>query len=241
MTTVVTIMDRAGFDQRTDNIVIVDPRRRRLLWVPRDVWCPAINDRINGAFCLGGHAQLIDALGSLGFEVDHSVCVPRGAVERLLEPVSVTVRVDHPLRFWYPLTPTTNIQDARKEVDFDPPREVLAGERIHQWLGARKGRDPKTRGTDLERIRRQQVFLRALLRQGVDLSMLTTDREPPSWSNADAARREVAKVRWWWSMRCADQVADLEVDALAVLRLLTPEPRPPRWRRALRRLAPDRN
>lgn len=234
MATVVTVMDRDGFDQRTDNIVVVQPRRRRLLWVPRDVWCEPIGDRINGAFCAGGHAGLLTGLASLGMAVDHSVCVPRAAVERALADVVVSVPVTEPLRFWYPLDPRTRVQDGRKPVDFQPPREELSGERIHQWLGARHGRDAAVPASDLARIRRQQVFVRALLRQGFDFAALLDDPDPP-WSSDAAALADLRRVRSWWRLCSADQVDDRVVDGLQVLELRSPEPKPPRWRRAVLR------
>jgi hypothetical protein len=230
-------MDREGFDQRTDNIVVIQPRRRRLLWVPRDVWHEPIDDRINAAFKAGGHDGLMEGLRYLGIEVQHSVCLPRGAVERALAGASVTVPVTEPLRFWYPLSPSTRLQDGRKPVDFDPPREVLEGERIHQWLGSRRGRDPSTRATDLGRIERQQVFVRSLLRQGFDFTTVLADPEPPSLSD-DAALDELRRVRSWWRFAYTDQVEDRVLhDGRAVLVLRAPVPRPPRWKRAVRRVA----
>jgi hypothetical protein len=232
--TVVTVMDRPGFDQRTDNIVVVQPARHRLLWVPRDVWCDTLGDRVNGAFAAGGHDGLRRALASLGIEVDHSVCVPRAAVERALRDLVVTVPVPQPLRFWYPLEPLSRVQDGRKPVDFRPPSESLRGERIHQWLGARYGRDPAVPASDLARIRRQQVFVRALLRQGVDLATVLDDPEPP-WASDPAAFDDLRRVRAWWRLATADQVYDLVIDGLQVLELRAPEPKPPRWRRAVGR------
>ena len=236
MATVVTIMDRSGFDQRTDNIVIADPRHRRLLWVPRDVWCPEVGDRINTAYRSGGHDGLLRGLRSLGFRVDHSVCIPRAATERFLGTVTVDVPIERPLRFWYPLSPQSRIEDGRREVDFDPPGEILSGERIHQWIGARTSRDAGERGSDLDRIQRQQVLVRALLRQGSELSAVVGGPELPSWSDETAARRDLRHVRWWWAMRGADQVRDRLIDGRQVLELLSPEPTPARWRRALHRV-----
>ena len=115
------------------------------LWVPRDAWCEPVDDRINAAFKRGGHDALLGGLRSLGLRVDHSLCLPRSAVECALADATVTVRVREPMRFWYPLSPMTDCEDGRKPVDFDPPREVLQGERIHQWLGSRHGRDPAVR------------------------------------------------------------------------------------------------
>ncbi len=236
MSTVVTIMDREGFDQRTDNIVVVQPRRRRLLWVPRDVWCERIDERINAAFKLGGHEELVASLRSLGFEVDHSLCLPRSAVEHVLVHASVTVPVTEAMRFWYPLTPTTRVQDGRKPVDFDPPHELLEGERIHQWLGARRARDGSGGGTDLGRIARQQVFVRELLRQRFDFSAVLSAPAAPSMTGP-AAIHDLRRVRRSWRFSCADQLEDRTLeDGRAVLVLRSSEPRPPRWRRGIDRV-----
>lgn len=236
MATVVTVMDRDGFDQRTDNIVVVQPARRRLLWVPRDTWCEALGDRINGAYRQGGHDGLADGLASLGLPVDHSLCLPRTLVEHALAGITVTVPVSAPLRFWYPLAPTATIEAGRKPVDFLPPREELQGERIHQWLGARYGRDPEVLSTDLTRIQRQQVFVRALLRQRFDFSSALDGPIEPSLSDP-AAVDDLRRVRSWWRMAYTDQVADRVLDdGRQVLVLRSPEPTPPRWRRGVTRV-----
>ena len=47
MSTIIGVTDRAGFAANTDNLVLVEPGERRLLWIPRDLWCPALGDRIN--------------------------------------------------------------------------------------------------------------------------------------------------------------------------------------------------
>lgn len=155
--------------------------------MPRDVWCPEVGDRINTAYRSGGHDGLLRGLRSLGFRVDHSVCIPRAATERFLGTVTVDVPIERPLRFWYPLSPQSRIEDGRREVDFDPPGEILSGERIHQWIGARTSRDAGERGSDLDRIQRQQVLVRALLRQGSELSAVVGGPELPSWSDEEAS------------------------------------------------------
>jgi len=53
MSTVVSILDRDNRDDRTDNIGIVEPLKRRVLWIPRDLWCNTIKNRINRAFGRG--------------------------------------------------------------------------------------------------------------------------------------------------------------------------------------------
>lgn len=165
--TVVGVMDRDNWTARTDNVVVVDAKRRRLVWVPRDLWSDAVGDRINEAFAQGGHDLLEAAVREHGLPAESSVVLLRSGVERALEGLRVTVPVDRRRRYWYPLAPTLRLQDGRKLVCFDPPLEALSGERIHQWVGARRSADdPPPTLPDLDRIERQQVLVRALLEDG---------------------------------------------------------------------------
>jgi hypothetical protein len=232
VTTVVTILDRDGL---TDNIVVVQPKRRRLLWVPRDLWCEDTGRRINTLFKAGGHDALCRSLGNLGVRVDHSLCVSRSVVENALDHATVIVPVRAPVRLWYPLTPQSRIEDGRKPVDFLPPSETLQGERIHQWLGGRYDRDPTARSSDFERIERQQVFVRALLRQGFDFAGLLGEETEPA-ASSEAAVDDLRRVRRWWRFSCLDDVEDRRIDGNRVLILLSPHPRPSRRRRRVRAL-----
>ena len=63
---VVAILDRDNWTANTDIIVVVDADKRRLVWVPRDLWSPLVNDRVNAAFAKGGGGLLLDALAELG-------------------------------------------------------------------------------------------------------------------------------------------------------------------------------
>jgi len=159
-------MDAPELDANTDVLVIADAEARVLCWVPRDLWCERIRNRINKAFALGGHAELSRALGEHGFELDASLIVDRRAAERALEGARLTVPVAERLEFWYPLEPGLRIEDGRKRISFEPPAETLEGERLHQWLGARYL--VSGRGTDLDRIQRQRTLAKAMLEQGFD-------------------------------------------------------------------------
>lgn len=234
MATVVTVTDADGLAGNTDNIVVVQPRRRRLLWVPRDVWSPVVGHRINTAYRRGGPELLLAALAEQGIAVEHSVCVAREAAEAFLAGVVVTVPVEAPVRLWYPVTPRARIEDGRIPVDFDPPAETLRGERIHQWIGGRSSRVADTRLPDLVRIARQQVFVRALLREGLDFRPLLSGSEPVAVSGPGALH-DLGAVRWWWRFRTADRVVGFEIDGMQVLRLLAPEPQPPEWWRRVDR------
>lgn len=214
MIVAVGVLDRDRWDANTDNLAVVDPDRRRVTWVPRDLWCDAVADRVNAAFAAGGLPLLAEALADHGLHVDGCVVLRRAATERLLDDVSLTVPVSRPLRFLYPLTPTTLVQDGAKVIRFDPPSETLRGERLHQWLGARKV--PSGSGSDLHRIRRQQAALRAALRAGIDLGPALADRTLVRASGEDALAA-LREVRSDWSFVTLDDVVPRTIDGKAVL------------------------
>ena len=93
MSTIVGVMDRPGFAANTDNLVLVDPVLTRLLWIPRDLWCPAAGNRINAVYSLGGADALRAALLEHGLSAAHSLVLSRPATEAALSKVSVMVPV----------------------------------------------------------------------------------------------------------------------------------------------------
>jgi len=214
MRVAVAVLDRDGWQHETDVLVVADGSCRRLLWVPRDLWCDVLSDRVNTAFRRGGHDLLGAALAEHGLAVDGSLVLRRGAVERGLAGATVTVPVPQRLEFWYPLTPTSRLEDGRKRVVFEPPREVLRGERVHQWLGAR--RQVRGAGSDLARIGRQQVFLEALLADGFDFRTFLADPERVSESAA-GVRDALREVDGAWSVATLAGMAPACLDGKQVL------------------------
>ena len=214
MATAICVLDRDDWGANTDNMVVVDPARRLLLWVPRDIWCSSFGDRINTAFARGGHALLQAALGEIGIGVTHSLCLRRSAVERVLEGVSITVPVPLPLDLLYPLSPRTFIEDGCKVVCFRPPEERLEGERIHQWLGARQALSGKS--GDLMRIGRQHVFVRRLLEVGFDFHAAVADPRQASLSSP-AALDEAGAARRDWRCATLDDVQPARIQGKEVL------------------------
>ncbi|WP_167449293.1 hypothetical protein [Mesorhizobium hawassense] len=227
---VVAILDRDNWDANTDITVFVDVSRRRLTWVPRDLWSPLISDRVNAAFAMGGGGLLLDALAELGFSAQSAICLRRGATEAALAGASVRVPVGEPLDFWYPLLPTSRIEDGRKLVSFRPPGETLSGERLHQWIGARTMVDGH--GTDFHRMRRQIVFLRALIAQGFDFRSVLKDPALARIAGEDPLPM-LARVTAGWRMQVHDWVDDAVLDGKMVL---VPRKPKPWWRRQIRRL-----
>jgi len=130
---VVGILDRDWWYANTDNMVIACPTTKTLTWIPRDLWCPSLNHRVNKAFALGGVAGLIAALSEVGFPCHHGLVLRRSATERAATGMSVEVPVEKPLDFWYPLHPTIEVHGPRHPVSFRPPSERLEGDRVHEW------------------------------------------------------------------------------------------------------------
>lgn len=224
MGTVVSVMDRQGWGANTDNIVVVDAAERSLTWIPRDLWSPMLGNRINTAFRHDKHTTLRAALAEHGVSATEGLCLRRDAVRNALHDVSVEVPVAQQLRFWYPIEPELDIEDGRKIVEFNPPSEVLRGERIHQWIGARydvAGVD----GSDLTRIRRQQVLVRRLLEDKYDFTRALADPTLVSITS-DLALDELRQVRADWHFAVMDDVVANTIDGKSVLVRARSRPRP---------------
>jgi anionic cell wall polymer biosynthesis LytR-Cps2A-Psr (LCP) family protein len=207
----VAIMDEDNWTSQTDILVIVDARRRRLTWVPRDLWSNFADNRINRAFALG---PLLPALAELGFPCHGLLCLRRGATADALAAVEVEVPVTRPLDFWYPLAPTRRIQEGRKQIAFRPPSERLSGERLHQWMGARYAVSGKS--SDLYRLARQATLLRALLQQHADFSVVLADPERYRIEGADPLP-VLAQVDASWQMRVFDRVHPVKIRRIKAL------------------------
>ncbi|AZO68443.1 MULTISPECIES: glycosyltransferase family A protein [unclassified Mesorhizobium] len=212
--TVVAILDRDDWQANTDIVVVVDPTYRHLTWIPRDLWVPSLNDRINAAFAIGGGDLLLKAVRELGFRAESLLCVRRAATEAALEAVSVTVPVSEPLDFWYPLHPTRPIEEGRKAISFRPPEELLSGERLHQWIGARSMINRS--GSDLLRLDRQQLLLKALLAADFDFQRVLRDPSlyRTSGKNPLAA---LSRVGPDWYFSTLGPLKDATTDGKAVL------------------------
>jgi hypothetical protein len=161
MSVAVGVMDAPEMGANTDVLVVASAKAKLLLWIPRDLWCEGIRNRVNKAFALGRHEKLARALAGHGIEIDASLILDRRASERVLAGVSAEVPIAERLEFWYP-------EEGVERIAFEPPAERLEGERVHQWIGARYvvgGEAP-----DLPRLVRQQTLLAVLLEQGYDFS-----------------------------------------------------------------------
>lgn len=205
-------MDSRGWAGDTDIIVVVEPSEKVLRWIPRDLWCDRLGDRVNAAFRRGGHLALIAALREHEIVVQHSLCLRREASERTIDGLTVTVPAA--LEFWYPSTRGRPIEEGRRRISFHPPFEVLDEDRIHQWIGARYSVRSDT--TDFDRIRRQQVLLRRLFDQRFDFNTVLSDPELVDLSS-DRALAELREVNGSFRLDVLDDVIDARIDGKMVL------------------------
>ena len=215
MSVAIAVLDRDRVSACTDNIAVVDAANRVVTSIPRDLWSEVVGARINAAFARGGCPLLIEALGEHGHPVQGVLLLYRRAVEFALTEVEIEVPVDRPMHFLYPLQPTSPIEEGSKEIRFDPPSEILSGERIHQWLGARYV--PGRAGSDLHRIRRQHVLARRLLESGFDFTTVLANEDLYEWQGAAPAFAEFAQVRSDWFFEVFDDVVPKTIEGQSVL------------------------
>jgi anionic cell wall polymer biosynthesis LytR-Cps2A-Psr (LCP) family protein len=215
MATVVAIMDEPGLRANTDVLVLVEPERRRLLWVPRDLFSETVGGRINEAFRRGGAEALLSALAEHGLDAQHLICLGRETTEAALEGVRVEVFVPERMEFLYPL-PGMTVPEGNRRIVFEPPMELLEGERIHEWIGSRFKPNGRP-GSDLERIERQKLFVVALLDGGFDFTRVMRPGLSVSLSGPEALA-ELRGVRAGWALETFGDLIPATIDGKEVLR-----------------------
>ena len=97
---------------------------------------------------------------------------------------------------------------------FEPPIERLSGERLHQWLGARRRIDKPS--DDRGRISRQQELVAVALGDGVDFRRFIADPESVRGASPEALA-ELARVRPLWRIQTLGPLVPRRVDGKEVL------------------------
>jgi hypothetical protein len=162
------------------------------------------------------------ALAEHGIAAEHTIVLGREAAERCLAPVRATVPLERRQEFWYPARAGRPIEEGRRRVRFDRPAVTLAGERVHEWIGARYR--VSGAGSDLDRIRRQQALLEVLLAEGFDFSGALAV-EGAVRISGPGALAELREVRADWAMEALGGLEDALIDGKQVL--LRPRGLPP--------------
>jgi LCP family protein required for cell wall assembly len=162
--------------QRSDVVILVHVfgggRKTQLVSIPRDTYVdipafrdpstgrtePAGKDRLNSAFARGGPALLVDTVQQLtGVRLQHYVQVDFRGFRALVDQVGgVEVCLSRPQK------------DFRSGIDLPAGRQVVQGAQALAFVRQRTG---LARG-DIDRIRRQQLLLGALVRKVLSAGIL---------------------------------------------------------------------
>jgi len=181
---------------RTDTIIVVHvPRstdRAYVVSIPRDTYLPVADSRgrpgarnkINAAFAFGGAPRLVQTLNHFtGHKIDYPVLVDFSAVREITDLVGgVDVVIDRtsydgyrflPANTRYPTTPCRDTQGRKRNcLVFRKGPLHLDGQLAEYYVRQRAG----LANGDLDRVKRQQQFLRALLAKAASANLLTNPR-----------------------------------------------------------------
>jgi LCP family protein required for cell wall assembly len=150
--------------QRTDTLMLVhidgDRRGAYVISLPRDSWVAVPGhgmDKINAAFSYAGPSLAVETVEDLtGVRIDHLAVVDWEGFRQLTDSVGgVTVNV-----------PQT-VHDSARGITWTAGEHTLDGQQALDYVGQRYG---LPRG-DLDRVRRQQYFLRMLLEESLHAEM----------------------------------------------------------------------
>jgi hypothetical protein len=206
MTTVVAVMDAPSFSRCTDVIVVVQPASRRLLWVPRDLFCPRLGERINHAYARGGSSGLIAALAEHRIAAENTVCLRPDGIRPALADCAFTI----------PVRASIEARYHGETFHFRAPVDRLWGERIHAWIGARDVKGERRGLPDLNRIARQQELVAVLLGERFDFARFLAPGLPVEVSSS-AAVEALSGVRSTWRIETLDGLILQSIDGEHVL------------------------
>ncbi|MDQ4068240.1 MAG: LCP family protein [Actinomycetota bacterium] len=161
--------------QRSDTIMVlhIDPNRQKaaILSIPRDLYAAVPGhgkDKINSAFSTGGPTLLIRTIkDTLGIDINHYVEVDFAGFERIVNTIGgVKVYVDHPARD--AMTGLDIPQAGCNELD---GYQALAFVRSRYYETYERGRWVPGSNSDIDRIARQQDFIRRIMKKAVSAGL----------------------------------------------------------------------
>ena len=164
--------DAGTAGQRSDTIMVlhIDPQKGKaaILSIPRDLYVPIPGtggrDKVNASFSIGGPPLLIQTIKDvLGIEINHYVEVDFNGFERIVNTVGgVKVYVDAPARDF--MTGLDIPSAGCNELD---GYQALAFVRSRYYETYERGRWVPGSNSDIDRIGRQQDFIRRILKKAV--------------------------------------------------------------------------
>lgn len=157
--------------QRSDTIMVlhIDPQQQKaaILSIPRDLYVPIPGngrDKVNASFSIGGPQLLIQTIKeALGIEINHYVEVDFGGVERIVNAIGgIKVHADAPARD--EMTGLDIPMAGCNELD---GYQALAFVRSRYYQTYERGRWVEGSNSDIDRIARQQDFIRRMMKKAV--------------------------------------------------------------------------
>jgi LCP family protein required for cell wall assembly len=158
--------------QRSDTMMVlhIDPKARKaaILSIPRDLYVPisgeGYSDKINAAFAVGGAPLLVRTIQeSLGIDINHYVEVDFAGFERIVNTVGgVKVYFDAPAR-----DENTGLDVPEAGCVQLDGYQALAFVRSRYYESYESGRWHAGSNNDLDRIARQQDFIRRMMKKAV--------------------------------------------------------------------------
>lgn len=151
--------------QRSDTIMVMhitaDRKSAYLISIPRDSWVQIPGkgtNKINAAYALGGPQLYIQTIEKItGLRIDHLAVIDWNGFKALTDALGgVSMTFDKETR-------------AASGATFGPGTETLTGEEALDYVRERK----HLPGGDFDRIKRQQNFLRALMKQTLSNGTVT--------------------------------------------------------------------
>jgi len=154
-------------DGRSDSLMVVrvtaDRKRAYVVSIPRDSWVPIPGHgtfKINAAYAYGGPALAVQTVEELtNLRIDHFALIDLAGLRDLTDAVGgVTVTIPAETR------------DSSTSVSWQAGPQRLNGDQAVRYVRQRHGLP----NGDLDRLRRHQNFLRALLTEVLDRDTLTS-------------------------------------------------------------------
>jgi polyisoprenyl-teichoic acid--peptidoglycan teichoic acid transferase len=157
--------------QRSDTIMVlhIDPSQQKaaILSIPRDLYVPIPGngkDKVNSAFSIGGPPLLIRTIKeALGIEINHYVEIDFTGFERIVDTIGgVEVFAEYPAK-----DEMTGLDIPKAGCNELDGYQALAFVRSRYYETWERGRWVSGANSDIDRIARQQDFIRRIMKKAV--------------------------------------------------------------------------
>lgn len=198
--------------QRTDTIMVLhidaDRQGAQIISIPRDTWLYVPGhgmNKVNAAFSLAGPSLAVATIERMtGLHIDHLAVVDWAGLEDITDRLGGVT-----------LTVPRTVEDPANNVVWTAGRQTLSGAQALLYVRQRYGLP----NGDLDRIRRQQAYLLALMRSG--LRALGSHSPLRVYDVLDAVTSNISVDSGWSAGELRSLLLDLRDLAPADLELIT--------------------